>query len=236
MRTVDNGTRIGDLRMIILSLIVLLMIAIILLAIGFIIGVVRISVDLKIIKDRGECLIKIYVWKMKIMTFDIPEFKLDPATFNLKYKSESEALHMKNEDEKTIDESDVKTYLDRHEKLIDIIKNFDLEASKFIKSINIYHIKWYTACGIGDANHTGMLMGLIWSLKGFLMGFTTRYVNVPDQPLLDIQPAYNHWTFQTHFRCIISFQLRKAISLLLKTYKDAKRRRSSQCQNIQSKV
>lgn len=86
-----------------------------------------------------------------------------------------------------------------------------LDFSRTFLQINIWlikHIKctrfiWKTKLGVGDAAATGIGSGLLWSIKGFLLGLLKRTVDWEDCKVeIDVIPIFNGKAMKTEFDCI----------------------------------
>lgn len=60
--------------------------------------------------------------------------------------------------------------------------------------------------GTGDAAHTGMICGAIWTLIGNIYAFLCRFFNI-EFPEVDLVPAFNEKTFEIEAEGIIRIRL-----------------------------
>jgi len=99
--------------------------------------------------------------------------------------------------------------------LLRLIKNIpflngvmaDLKPSirYMLRKTTLNRLEWKTALGVGDPYYTGILTGILWSLKGWLCSaayslFRTR----KSRPALSVVPGYGGKGLAIAFDCIVS--------------------------------
>lgn len=71
------------------------------------------------------------------------------------------------------------------------IKNALLLWKCMRKTVICSKFRWKTAFGMSDAAQTGMLSGMIWSIKGNILAFLKRYFIFHDQkPEIEVHPDF----------------------------------------------
>lgn len=93
----------------------------------------------------------------------------------------------------------------------------------FLKKVYIRHFTWHTAIGVSDAAHTAQLVGMIWALKGSVLGLVFRFMNLKCRPNVSVQPNFQQPLFRLFFSCMITFRIGHAIIAGLKVWKRRKR-------------
>ncbi|MEJ9371808.1 DUF2953 domain-containing protein, partial [Schinkia azotoformans] len=82
---------------------------------------------------------------------------------------------------------------------------------RFINSITIHKLEWNSSFGLGDAAQTGMATGVLWSLKGSIVGILAHYMRLKTKPVLAITPHFLENVVRTKVICIFSFRIGHAI-------------------------
>lgn len=73
--------------------------------------------------------------------------------------------------------------------------------------------------GTGNACHTGILCGVLWSLAGILTSYLSKSVRVM-RKCVTIQPCFNSRVFTVDFLCIFHARLVHIIVVLMKIYRN----------------
>ncbi|MGE5552633.1 MAG: DUF2953 domain-containing protein [Betaproteobacteria bacterium] len=73
------------------------------------------------------------------------------------------------------------------------------------------NLSWVTRIGAGDPALTGVLSGLLWSLKGSVFGILAKRMSFERQPVIRVLPDFESVTFRTTFRCIVRARVRDII-------------------------
>lgn len=84
-------------------------------------------------------------------------------------------------------------------------------AKAALKRVHCSDVHWSTEIGTGEAADTAVAAGMIWALKGTLLGYALHFVKLEQQPVLTVTPLFGSMRFTTRFRCIIRMRLGHAI-------------------------
>ncbi|WP_177167293.1 DUF2953 domain-containing protein [Salinibacillus kushneri] len=96
------------------------------------------------------------------------------------------------------------------QQLFPVIKNF-------VSKIKVSNFYWDTQIGIeNDASFTGMISGLLWSVKGSLTGIMNQHMRVSTPLQIYIQPNFQRDMIYTHLECMFSFRIGQAMYAILK--------------------
>lgn len=101
--------------------------------------------------------------------------------------------------------------------------------------INLYEFCWKTEFGTGNAAHTGILTGIIWSIKGVIVSSLGSRMNKFSGIQIKVNPVFNKRTFKTRLRCIFSVKLGNIILATLKVVVYKFKGGTAKCQNIRLK-
>lgn len=107
------------------------------------------------------------------------------------------------------------------------VRSFYSIVKRFLANVSIHDFTWKTAIGVGDAAHTAILSGGLWSLKGSVLGLLSRLVKLKQRPYLEVIPRFHDTYFKTFFSCMITFRIGHAIIAGLLLAKHQKRRLKS---------
>jgi hypothetical protein len=99
------------------------------------------------------------------------------------------------------------------------VVNVNIIVKKFMKKIVIKHFEWHSLVGVGDAAHTAIITGALWTLKGSIMGMLSHFLRLKEMPVLSITPHFQLAIIQTHITCIFQFRIGYAILAGLKLIK-----------------
>lgn len=72
--------------------------------------------------------------------------------------------------------------------------------------------RWVTRFGAGDPALTGLLTGVVWSVKGTVFGLLNRNMRLTREPVIRVEPDFQSFTFRTSVRCIVRVRLGDIIS------------------------
>ena len=103
-----------------------------------------------------------------------------------------------------------------------ISKKFDVNQLKegvwlliklFFKSIILKKFKLYVREGTGDAYHTALLYGLLWTLTGFIPGRLFNNFDVEEKEIR-IDPDFEEKVWKLEFDCIFSLKIVNIITIV----------------------
>lgn len=113
-----------------------------------------------------------------------------------------------------INRSKIEKASDIYHDLLDHIHLFQATLRRFFSKVICEKCVWKTMVGTGDAAETGVLTGLVWGVKSFLMGLISSYIRWRNPPQLDVIPCFNQVTLETYFHGILRFRVWHAIVVL----------------------
>nr|WP_285889623.1 DUF2953 domain-containing protein [Neobacillus niacini] len=113
----------------------------------------------------------------------------------------------------------IETQLSNAKELIQHVFNMQVIVSKFMKKVMIKRLEWHSLVGVGDAAHTGIITGALWTLKGSVVGMISHFLRLKEMPVLSVTPHFQMAVIQTRITCIIQFRIGYAILAGLKLIK-----------------
>lgn len=102
------------------------------------------------------------------------------------------------------------SYKDNLEK----IQDFYPLVRYFCSKIVCKQFEWKTRVGTGDAAEAGVLTGLVWGVKSFIVGLLGSYIRWGNPPDLDVMPNFNQFVLDTFFHSILRFRVWHAIVVI----------------------
>ncbi|WP_243386046.1 DUF2953 domain-containing protein [Bacillus kexueae] len=147
-------------------------------------------------------------------TIDIPLIKVDKENQSIVLKEKKGAGSegkQQSKDRTKISPQDILDSLHDVNELARHVIGLHAIVRQFMRKVQIKRFEWHTHFGVGDAAHTGMLIGVAWSLKGLVLQCLTRYMKLTDSPRITVTPDFYRMVSNTSLQCMISFRLGHAI-------------------------
>lgn len=162
-------------------------------------------------KEEKNDYFKIDIWFLYIIHLkkEFPLIELGNLSEGIKYSSNSNLNNsVINKNKKNrITLAKIK---DKYHHFIEIVKhvpNLSKSVKQFTKHVHVDNYKWETIIGTGDASDTGILNGLLWGIKSFVIGWISSNTILEKSPILIVKPEYNNKIFHSRFECILRFRV-----------------------------
>ncbi len=175
-------------------------------------------------QDNDLLEVKVFLWGLKVYSFSAPLIKIDKDSASIIVK-EKQKIGMKNI--KKTDAITVQTMVDSFQHFKEFLRHvigFHKIVKRFFQKVSIYDLKWHTDIGVGDAAYSAQLTGVLWTIKGSIMGLIGNYMKLKQMPKLSVHPHFQEVFSYTYFSCMISFRIGHAIIAGLMLIKHWKRR------------
>jgi Protein of unknown function (DUF2953) len=108
----------------------------------------------------------------------------------------------------------------RYEKWLRRILDLHPVIKQFLKRVRCTQLEWHTAMGTGQADETGAMSGMIWSVKSMLVGVASHTLSFRTIPRMSVQPVWNQTYLRTQlqgsFRLYLGHLLLTGIKVLLR--------------------
>ncbi|MGM7702333.1 DUF2953 domain-containing protein [Pseudalkalibacillus sp. Hm43] len=185
---------------------------------------VRISIIFVHDQNRDECKVRLHLLRgMFHYSWDIPfnEMEMEDDGLHMKYQTDMEVGEQDHEKEREAIFR-VESIMERAQEtkeLIDSVYQMHWIIRRFLKRVRVEEFEWYSSLGTGDASSTGIFSGMLWTIKGSIVGMVSHLMKMLSPPKIEIQPSFQMPIVQTHFQCIISFRAGQA---MLAAYQIAK--------------
>ncbi|MCM3715019.1 DUF2953 domain-containing protein [Alkalihalobacillus oceani] len=200
----------------------IILLILVLLLVLIMITKLTISIIYRHLKDDDLLEVAVRVWGMRVYTFSAPVIQLDDTSLSLIVREEQEMGPKKSDKTQAFT---INTLLNDFRLLNDLVHHvvgLHQIMKRFLRHVSLKQLHWYTAFGVGEAAMTAQLSGVIWGLKGSMIGLLSHYVKVKQLPKLRVDPRFQEVITQVSFSCMISFRIGHAIVaglMLLKHWK-----------------
>ncbi|MDU2066705.1 MAG: DUF2953 domain-containing protein [Sporomusaceae bacterium] len=98
------------------------------------------------------------------------------------------------------------------ENIVDDYKNLVLLLLRRGKCEKLF---WKTHVGRKDAAETGLVSGLLWTMKYSFIAYLLRYMPFRHKPLVQVEPHFQEERFSMELECIFSLPLGNLMNVLL---------------------
>ncbi len=186
-----------------------LLIIIILFLILLLISFVKIKIKYK--KDNKNDLLTVDVWLFFNLIHyrrEVPLIVFESINEGIKYKSNDNIkLSEKNEFKDRITATKLSRFHTNYQRFLAQIQDFYEVIKKFLSHIYFDRFYWKSTIGLDDAMLTGVFIGVIWSLKGAIIGLISKYMKLRELPEIFVEPVYHDMVLQSEFECILRFRV-----------------------------
>ncbi|WP_194841377.1 DUF2953 domain-containing protein [Salinibacillus xinjiangensis] len=94
----------------------------------------------------------------------------------------------------------------------------------FLQKVRIHTLTWQTQIGmVDDAAITGTISGVIWGIKGSVIGMLHQYMNVLAAPKILVNPVFQKNIAATYLECMFSFKIGQAITAFMQINRQRKK-------------
>lgn len=203
-----------------------LIIVLALLALILLISFIKLKIKVYILHSEEKNHIRIKfmaLFGLISYTYNVPFIKVDEESPSIVIKSEQkvgeENKTTTSEKKQKITANEIHTKIQQAKEMLEKVVHLHAIIKKFISRISIHKLEWKTVIGVGDAAQTGMATGVLWSLKGSLVGILSVYTKLKAKPDLAITPFFQEVFLRTSVICIFSFRIGHAILGALRVVK-----------------
>lgn len=85
------------------------------------------------------------------------------------------------------------------------VYSYEKWLRNLLKIFKVEEFRWQTEMGVGDAAATGTLSGLIWGIKGSVIGLMTHFFTMKTYPSIDVRPHFQEAVMITTVSFSITF-------------------------------
>ncbi|RSK28176.1 DUF2953 domain-containing protein [Bacillus sp. HMF5848] len=178
-------------------------------------------------KEHDYIKIKLSMWSGLIRyNVKLPNLQFDEESNQVVVKEERQAKAgeestsaSSKESETKISKEDAKKSIFNVKEIMQHVVHLQKIVRKFLKRIEITKLIWHSDIGVGDAASTGKMIGLGWSLKGFLVGLLSQFLSLKTDPDLLITPHFQSKTLQLRLECMLRFRIGYALLMGVRVLK-----------------
>lgn len=107
-------------------------------------------------------------------------------------------------------------FITKIKEVIHGLKSSGSAANILLEKLRFHQFNWSTEIGAGEAGTTGIICGVLWTVKGVLMGLITNKCSLKCNPDIRVVPLFQHKYIHSKMDCIVSIRLAQAIYAFLK--------------------
>ncbi|MFB4473377.1 DUF2953 domain-containing protein [Oceanobacillus caeni] len=89
-------------------------------------------------------------------------------------------------------------------------------VQSILHNTTLHQLNWTTNIGTGEASTTGVMSGVLWSIKGTIMGYFAEKLILMCNPDIQVLPKFQQEFFETNLNCMVSIRIGKAIQGIIK--------------------
>ncbi|WP_096202677.1 DUF2953 domain-containing protein [Bacillus sp. FJAT-45350] len=189
-------------------------------------AITKITVTISYVHNADDDLLNIVVkaWGIRLYKLSAPLIKIDENSPSIIVEEEQEIGSVEQEKKVKITVDYIIKEIRKMRDFLEHVVGFHTIVRRFLGHITVHKFEWKSLIGVSDASHTGIVAGVVWSLKGGIVGIVGNYMKIKEKPIIMIQPHFQAMISKTDLKCIISFRIGHAIKAGLLIVKHWKRR------------
>ncbi|TCP69891.1 DUF2953 domain-containing protein [Baia soyae] len=118
----------------------------------------------------------------------------------------------------SMDWSGFKHARERFADTLERVQDFFPLIRYFCSKVCCKKLEWKTQVGTGDAAEAGVLTGLVWGIKSFLISAVGNYIKWKKPPEIDVIPHFNQFALNMVFHSILCFRVWHAIVVVTRLW------------------
>ncbi|WP_462411311.1 DUF2953 domain-containing protein [Neobacillus sp. Marseille-QA0830] len=146
---------------------------------------------------------------------DVPLIKVDDDSPSIVVKGNTyageSAKEPPDQNVEQFTKKDAKSFFTNGKQLRNRVFKLNVIIKKFLRKVTVKKFEWQSLIGVGDAAHTGMLSGVLWSVKGGIIGLVSHFLSLKTTPQISITPHFQASVFHTKISCIFQFRIGHAM-------------------------
>ena len=174
---------------------------------------IKVKIRFQHVHQNDELVIKCSAWFGLIhYTINIPVIRVDVESTSVKVKEKTGMSDQtKTETNKRFTPDDFIQSLKNMKYILEHVVDLQKIIRHFLKKIQVKQFRWRSMIGMGDAAHTGVIVGACWGIKGSIIGLLTNVLHFKEEPFFSITPDFQNQNAETAFSCILQFRIGQAI-------------------------
>lgn len=168
------------------------------------------------IDNDDQMTVKLSAWfGLLRYTIDVPLISVDTDTASIhveeKTKMGAGDPSQGKKKEKDFSPKEIwQSFQDTYELVRHVVGMHEI-VRRMLARIEVKQLEWHSNIGLGDAAHTGMIVGVGWSIKGGMVGILSDYTVFKAHPVLSITPYFQQVVSQTLIKCMFRFRIGHAM-------------------------
>lgn len=179
---------------------------------------VRLSINLSVKGKDIELKVEVVILRFRVFKATLPVIDMEEDPLELILKGSN---NVSGKEEVELSSNEWGSLWHKMNDFLGVLK----DQKRLAEVFQIPSLSWETAIGCDQADWTAMVTGFLWAFKSNLIGLLYNVLQMKE-PFFQVNPRFNQWFFETHFSCMISFRLGKAIGQVFRIRRQYKRRRS----------
>ncbi|WP_240374607.1 DUF2953 domain-containing protein [Bacillus piscicola] len=161
---------------------------------------------------RQDILLHVKVWYVFHKKYQFPVIALNEEKSAVVIKKKAKS-NIGNREEKHVEQTptEIKDKLETIQVLLNHVSGMIPILMKLLSKVKVKKFKWNSEIGTRDAAWSGMLTGMLWSMKSSLAGAGSAIFSFHCSPIFHVTPYFNKSVFNTDFSCMLSMRLGNAI-------------------------
>lgn len=203
---------------------------IIVLILLILISILKLNININYLHDKDNDDLKIKVstlFGLIKFRFEVPLIAIDKESPSIVIEEESHSSLGDSEKKDKVTPNEIARGIEKAKDFLEHIVGFHKIVKKFLKKVKVHQFSWTSVLGIGDAAHTAVLTGVVWGLKGTIVGIISNYMRLNTAPVINVQPHFQLVTSHTELTCMFSFRVGHAILAALQVVKHWKSKKQS---------
>ncbi|KGX89213.1 DUF2953 domain-containing protein [Pontibacillus litoralis] len=194
----------------------------------------KVIITFLLLHHQDQDYIKIEVRFLRYLRYkkEIPLVAIDKEHMAIKTKEQTSTEGKTAEHEKSYTPKELIHQLQEVRQFVQNVVGLHTIVSRFLSNVTIHTLQWKTEFGTSDASNTGMICGIMWSIKGTVVGILSHFMELNTKPSVQIIPSFQEKHSQTRLECMISFRFGKAIVALFQIARHTRGRIPKWSKNI----
>jgi hypothetical protein len=178
---------------------------------------IKLFLDLSVKGKNMEFKVEVFIWRFRVFKTTIPSLDIEEDPFEIILKSHNNITGTENIG---LSSKEWGPLWHKMKDIWGVVK----KQKRLSRIFYISNFSWKTAIGCDQADRTAMITGVMWTVKSNVIGLLYSMLQM-NGVTFDVNPRFNQWVFETHFSCMISFRLGKAIGQVFRIRRQYKKRR-----------
>lgn len=168
---------------------------------------------------------KLLVYKMQLPAIEIEAKIKDSDWLQSKFKAKQKTTPTERMPEEKFIRKTINFYIMHPGRIRHVFRLFRYGARLYMRlmgnmivALYCEQLIWKTSYGAGDAGMTGVINGMLWTIKGLMMTRLKKRVIFIKKPIINVNPIFGADHLKVNFQCIFSIRLGNVINTIRNLY------------------